>query len=361
MNAARRALRGLPTSVPASGPMLAAARLPKEPGALRTLRRELHGVAAVIAAGGGQLDALFGGFFGQPYVLWRWGRTARAVNAPFLVLSVGTGTLSDASRRMCLRALRLATYRSYRDEGSRALLGAPALTAGDPIVPDLAYGLPVQVAAPRPQGRLVVGVSPMTFQHPDFYPHGSKQRYAAHVQAMATITTHLLDMGCKVRLFTTDTSDEVAVADVLEHLGHLDLDRRRLVEALPTRTLGALMATYADVDVVVTSRLHGALLAHLAQRPVFALAHERKVRVLMAEVGHSRFCQDIDDFSAGDTLNLLADFVSTREALAEEINIRVARMRERVEAQYDVLFGPCIEARDGGDQAESTWTAGSMP
>src|SRR6185295_7608476 len=59
-------------------------------------------------AGGGQLDDVWGGFLGHPYVLRRWSRIARQVGASFYVASVGTGTLSAASRLVVKQALAAA-------------------------------------------------------------------------------------------------------------------------------------------------------------------------------------------------------------------------------------------------------------
>jgi polysaccharide pyruvyl transferase WcaK-like protein len=88
--------------------MVGLARARHERHALRELRQQLAGTEMIIVAGGGQLDALFGGVFGQPYVLWRWNRLARQVGAKFVVLAVGTGTLDVVDRLVVRQAIRRA-------------------------------------------------------------------------------------------------------------------------------------------------------------------------------------------------------------------------------------------------------------
>src|SRR2546422_3581380 len=91
--------------------------------------RLLRGCSLIVVAGGGQLDDFYGGAWGQPWALFRWGLLARALGAGYAFLSVGTGRLSNPGSRILVRkALGLARYRSFRDEESRRLAGAPELT-----------------------------------------------------------------------------------------------------------------------------------------------------------------------------------------------------------------------------------------
>src|SRR5262249_45887611 len=113
-------VRGLLQRLPIRGrlrtAMLAPARLRHEPHHLPLSRQRLEGTSALVVAGGGQLDDVWGGFLGHPYVLYRWSRIARDVGARYCVASVGTGHLSAASHMLVTRALSSAAYRSYRDE-----------------------------------------------------------------------------------------------------------------------------------------------------------------------------------------------------------------------------------------------------
>jgi polysaccharide pyruvyl transferase WcaK-like protein len=336
----RSMLRRHMLTVRAIGILEGTMRARREPAALRRLKRDLVGTDAVVVAGGGQLDALFGGVWGQPYVLWRWGRLARSVGARFLVLSVGTGTLDALERRVTVAALRGADRRSYRDEASRSMLRAPDLTAGDLVVPDLAYALPVSVRPLPSRMRMSVGVSPMNYQHPDFYPAADPRRYEQHVSGMYAVCRHLLDRGHEVVLFTTDASDDVALAEIARRLAATHAQAPGRWRIAGARTVDELMAMYGDLDAVVAARLHAALLAHVAHRPVLALAHERKVRALMSDLGHQRFCFDLGAIDEDLLVRRLDELIERRLELADEVADAVNRNRALVEHQYDDVFGP---------------------
>jgi polysaccharide pyruvyl transferase WcaK-like protein len=314
-------------------------RLGREPTALRELRDRLRGTEAIVVAGGGQLDALFGGVFGQPYVLLRWARLASAVGARFLVLSVGTGTLDVVERHVVLRALRRADHRSFRDETSKELLKA-AWLQDDSVVPDLAYALPVTPRPPADRERLVVGVSPMNYQHPDFYPAADATRFELHVAGMHRISRALLERGHDVVLFTTDASDDVGLAEVRRRLEADTTHGDGRWSVSGARTVDELMDAYANFDAVVAARLHGALLAHVAHRPVLALAHERKVRTLMSQIGHERFCFDPADIDRAELDARLDELIASRVVLAQEVAAAGLARRAEVEAQFDEVFGP---------------------
>jgi glycosyltransferase involved in cell wall biosynthesis/polysaccharide pyruvyl transferase WcaK-like protein len=310
-----------------------------ERSAMRAQASQLAGTRAVVVAGGGQLDARFGGIFGQPFVLWRWKQLARKVGADFVVLSVGTGTLTAAERRVTCLALRHADYRSYRDKTSPLLLRCPSVTEGDPIVPDLAYALPICPVTPPEDQRIVVGVSPMNYQHPDFYPAGDISRYEQHVSKMHEVCVTLLRRGHDVVLFTTDASDDVGLAAVI---GRLEAEPDGLVgcwSVAGARTVAELMEMYQRLHVVVASRLHGVLLAHVAHRPVLALAHERKVRTLMHDIGHDRFCFELGEVDDNQLVERLIELIDRRQELSQEIAATATSCRARVERQYLDVFG----------------------
>jgi polysaccharide pyruvyl transferase WcaK-like protein len=332
-------VRRLPVQGPLRTWLLAPLRFTREPGHFALSRERLRGAGALVVAGGGQLDAAWGGILGHPYVLWRWGRIARSVGAAFVFASVGTGSLTSPSRRLILRALALASYRSYRDDRSRELLGpAPAL-AGDPTVPDLAYALPVARTTRPRSDRLTIGLSPMNYRLPGRWPKPDMRRYRAHIQSFADIAARALRDGHEVVLFATD-DDGPAVDDTATAIAKLAPTGMRGLRIAPTPSVAALLSTIAGVDLVVTARLHGVILSHVSHRPVLAVAHERKVRTLMEEAGQARFCFDIASVDPAAAYARLLDLAAGREELTRSIADAVERNRVRVSAQYDALFGP---------------------
>jgi polysaccharide pyruvyl transferase WcaK-like protein len=334
----RRALARVPGLRPA-------ARLVRAALAERRHRRlsleRIRGFDDVVVAGGGQLDGFWGGAFGHPHTLLRWGRIARRAGARYLVLSVGTGSLDTLGALFVRRALLLADYRSFRDGRSRELVGDPALTRDDPVVPDLAYGLP---APPPPDraaaGPLAVGVSPMAYCDPRIWPVADLARYRHHLQTLAALTVRLVRAGREVVLFATDGPDLASVADLRAAVEpQLAPDERERVRAPAFDGVAGLMRLLAGLDLVVAARLHGVILAQVAGRPALALSHERKVRTLMEDMGLGRHCLDIDDFDPEAGWRQLGEIGDRRGPLASDVARLAADYRARVEAQYDRVFG----------------------
>jgi polysaccharide pyruvyl transferase WcaK-like protein len=343
--AIRAQLRRLVAAAPGGKHLWRAGQLLRdEANHRRRMNEALPTLAAVVVAGGGQLDEYWGGPFGHPYALWRWARFAKRRNARFLVLSVGTGTLSSvAARSLVLPALATAEYRSFRDAESRRLVGDAQLTRDDPVVPDLAFSYPLGVHRPAsaiPVDRRVAAVSPMIFHHPRIWPKAESARYDRHLDGVGRLVERLLDDRWNVVLFPSDKADRVPIQELMNRLASRcsgDACQRLLAPAVATAE--DLIALLRGADVVVAARLHGVLLSHVVGRPVLALAHDRKVAQQMADMRQTEFCVDIDEFEPEHGHRLLTNLWMRRRELGLEIAALAAEFRRRVETQYDTLFG----------------------
>ncbi len=306
----------------------------------RMVAARLHGFDHVVVSGGGQLDDFWGGALGHPYTLYRFSQAARHAGARFDVLSVGTGNLATRlSRTFVGRALGAATYRSFRDARSRELAAAAGATAADPIVPDLAYGLPMPAVAPR-GARPMIGIAPMCYADPRVWPKPDAARYANHVATMAGVAVHMVRAGRDVILFGTDRPDREPVAEcharVMAALDAPGRERVRLV--MPERT-GALLELIGSCDLVVAARFHGVLLSHVAGRPVLAVSHERKVATLMNELGHDAYCAPIDELDPAAASARIDELLRDHDAVSARIRDVAASYRRRVDEQFDQVFG----------------------
>lgn len=307
----------------------------------REVAARLAGFDHVVVSGGGQLDEFWGGPFGHPYTLYRFSGAARRAGARFAILSVGTGTLATPlGRRFVRRALASAGYRSFRDERSRELAGPAGALATDPVVPDLAYALPIAPADPQPRIRRRIGVAPMCYADPRVWPRPDAERYAHHLQSLAGLAARAVRDGHEVAMFGTDRPDAAPVAECHAIAARqLTGDERTRLRITPVDDVAALMALLASFDAVVAARFHGVLLAHVVGCPVLAVSHERKVATLMAELGHQAYCAPIDDLDVAVWSARLDELLAQRESLAAHIRERAADYRRRVDAQYDAVFG----------------------
>jgi polysaccharide pyruvyl transferase WcaK-like protein len=304
--------------------------------------RAARNLDLIVVAGGGQLDDQWGGPWGHPYVLCRWALLSRLSGVPFVVLSVGTGAVrSRLGRWFISRSLRWAVYRSYRDQGSKTLVDFAAFTHTDPVVPDLAFSYPVEADPPRlgdsTTRHLVVGVSPMCFADPRSWPDKDAVFYQNYVQKIADFVARLSASDFDVVLFASQhVNDRQTVTDVQNRLCLDGYPNGHTVHEATTAE--SLMDCLRTMDVVVASRLHGVLLAHLTGRPVLAISHERKVSALMADFENDEFCLDINTFEVSELWDRFHQLVARRHEVVKRNIRRVQEFQEQVQAQFDRIL-----------------------
>jgi polysaccharide pyruvyl transferase WcaK-like protein len=352
----RQAIKRLPGIGPALRSTVGAARH------VWGVRRELTHLARawafakdqdlIVAAGGGQIDDEWGGSWGHPYALFKWALLARLTGARFVVLSVGVGFLDRRlSRWFIRRALRLAAYRSYRDEGSRDLLCFLEFTRGDACVPDLAFGLDLPPrAASRPrEGPPRVGVSPIAYGDPERWPTERRGVFERYLRELEAFVAWLLSRGYEVVLFASSGSDRPVAAALLQAV---TAAAPHGTEALRIRrasddTLSDLLAELDRVDLVVASRLHGVVLAHLLGKPVVAVSFDRKVATHMASMGQQPYCLDIHEVGSDALQETFGRLEHTATAERARLEGTVAECRRAVEAQYDTVVRLALREESG--------------
>jgi polysaccharide pyruvyl transferase WcaK-like protein len=116
----------------------------------------------------------------------------------------------------------------------------------------------------------------------------------------------------------------------------------------PPRNAEAFARLMATVDLVVSVRLHGAVLAAGSGRPVVGIAYDPKVSGFFRDLGvpHQGLPLDSDARSIGDVILASLEDAS----LAERITTGVAALRERTRALDAALR---VLASGGGPAAES--------
>lgn len=331
-----RRTRGIPIVGRATGWVSAfSAGVILEAMSLRRAWAWLRTADLILAAGGGQLDAVWGGTWGQPYALARWAWLARRAHVPFAFLSVGYGGApTRLSKRLLRYAVSSAAYCSVRDEGSRSLTSQLGIETELPVVPDLAFaltpGLPLR---PRRPG-YDVGISPMVYKRPGSWPTESRTDYEHYVRLWADLASDRVVRGDRVHFFVTDPADMEAVHEVW---ALLDEKTRAGCTIESAATPDALLEFFRRLDVVISSRLHGVLLAIVAARPVLALSHERKVRAVMSDAGVAPFCAELTSATLEELTERLADLSGQLAPCGLRLREYVSGARDAVRRQENML------------------------
>jgi polysaccharide pyruvyl transferase WcaK-like protein len=284
----------------------------------------LRKVDALVIAGGGQLDDEWGGSWGHPYALMKWAVVARAAGSSVVFLSVGACRIDSQLTRTFLKAaLSSARYRSYRDEESRRLAIGITPRADGPVIPDLAFSLPIaqSKAGVRVEGApLRVGVSPIAYCHPELWPTKSQIQYEQYITELAVFVSRVLQGGDSVWLFSSSSPDDQLFTDLYRRLDPaLDPAARDRLFSIPVNTLRELLEGLLSVDLVVASRLHGLLLSFLSGKPALAISYDRKVKSLMDELGQAAYCVEIGSFKSDDLLRLFLTLRTNRDAIVAAV------------------------------------------
>ena len=271
----------------------AASRLWDVPRTFRLMRD----VDVLVVPGTGVLETqLVAQPWGLPYWLFLAALSCRLRGRRVALVSVGAEHAAHPVTRWLHRStVRLAHYRSYRDDGSREAVRSMGVTrAPGEVFPDLAFSLPVPTASLR-SGHVVIGV--MAYQGAPDDPHRGPEVLRAYVDHMAQLVTRLLDDGGTVTLVIGDVADFALAEEIARRVGDArpGTDDGRLVVSR-ARSLADLMTEMAAAEVVVASRFHNVICALKARRPTVSLGYAGKNARLLAEFGLEGFDQPMDAF-----------------------------------------------------------------
>jgi polysaccharide pyruvyl transferase WcaK-like protein len=312
-------------------------------GGYRFLRKQ----DLLIVSGGGQFDEEWGGPWGHPFALFKWAVLARIARVPYTITSVGTGEITSKSSHFFLSAaLRMAEYRSYRDKESRkATSRLLRRTAGDPIVPDMAFSLPSSELPPRAGarsislGRKVVAISPIAFAKPGSWPKQDRILHDRYLQQMVDVVRQLLERGhFLVMVCSSLGDDDRVIPELLERLDEKSRERVAAQVHIPRIwTWKDLVASLRDVDILIASRLHNAILGFITQTPTIAISFDPKVDWVMGDLGQTDYLLQIRDFSAGDVIEALDRVEIRRDVVLKQIAAYLGQVQSIFARQYSAL------------------------
>jgi polysaccharide pyruvyl transferase WcaK-like protein len=304
--------------------------------------RALRSFDVLIVSGGGQLTER-GGPWSFPYALFTWSILAKVAGVRLLFLNVGAGPLNHRLSKFFIpKALCRAEYVSFRDKPSQVLATEIGYSGKSYVCPDNAYSLEVrlpEVPALSHQQPPVVGVAPMPFPFSDLseYPRNAAAIQQELNDKMAGFCALVFKKGYSLRLFASDLkSDPSVIEDVRKIL--LERYEISIPEYVPVDSVEDLLLEMSRMDYVVTCRFHGAVFAHLLNKPTLAIAHHPKVTHLMDALGMSRFCVEMMSFDAVQLFEKFSLLTAETRTVKIDLAATLADLRRESSTQFDQLF-----------------------
>jgi polysaccharide pyruvyl transferase WcaK-like protein len=282
-----------------------------------------------------------------PYWMFLLCASGRLGGTNVALVSVGANVTSHRiSRWLITSAVRLANYRSYRDDVSRDAMKQMGVdTSGHAVYPDVAFALPVPAAHQREPGSVGIGIMDYSGGNDDIWQAANLRRN--YIEQVKRFSLWLLDNGRPVRLFTSDTLDEHIAQDIAADLRteRPGLGPARVVTE-PASSISELMRQIALVDTVVATRYHNVLYALLQAKPTLALGYAQKHESLMFEAGLPSFVLSCRSLDADDMMERFSELERRSAQLTEVIAERNRAKTVLVERQFADMSAALFSSSD---------------
>lgn len=350
---ARHGISAIPSTAPR-------ASLPPARGALRKILRGLfrrlpaelrHSLACLkvlrrcdllIVAGTGIVTDLSCGPMSWPYDMLKLSVLATLCRTRVLFISVGVGPIHYPLGRWLIRSsLRLASYRSYRDESSkRCAQGIGFDARADAVYPDLVFGLSRETLprSAQPGRQVIVGLGLKDYSAP--MNDAQANTYREYLDGMVDFVLQLQSRGYVVRLLIGDVAYDTSVReDFIRTLQTRDA-RAPLPLCEPVPTVQELLRQLIETDVVISPRFHNLVLALILEKPVIALVDLPKVDALLRDLGLARYCLPLETLRPAELLARFEQLQGEAGTLKTYISEQAEKYRNALDEQYAAVFAP---------------------
>lgn len=270
----------------------------------------------------------------------------RVFGTKVALVSVGAGQVRPSlTSRMLDAAARLAFYRSYRDEGSRAAMRDRGLdTSRDHVYTDLAFALTLPECE-EPDDPRLVGVGVMEFCGSQDDRRRAQEIYSSYVTEMTHLIEWLIDSDRNVRLFVGDTngSDDAAVQEIVARLraSRPDLDPS-LVVAESARSFADIARALLPASSVVAIRYHNVVGALMLSKPTLSISYASKHESLMADMGVPEFSLPASTLNASQLIERFTELdrqsARVRQILLERNAAKAQQLSDQFAELSAVLF-----------------------
>jgi polysaccharide pyruvyl transferase WcaK-like protein len=307
-------------------------------------RRFLKEFRLLVLGLGGLFDEVWGGKWGDLYSYFRWAVLARLAGTPLVCLSVGVEEVNTRlGKFFCRTALSLARYRSFRDAESKEKAEAIGVKRENWVFPDLAFGLEIKdsliLEADR-MGRYAVGISPMAYCDPRFWPIKDASVYQGYLTKLASFVSWLLRTSHEVVLFPTQVRMDLAALEELKAsvIREVPSSLHKNLSEANVRNVGDCLAVLSRLSMTVTSRLHGVILSHLVGTPVLAVSPASKIDRLMETMDLKEYVLNIQEFDLPLLVERFKRLETNGEIVRRDIQRKVSGYRKDVDTQFEILF-----------------------
>ncbi len=309
--------------------------------------RILRSIDLLIISGGGQLDDVWDGPWLQAYTVFKFSLLAKLARKELYFLNVGAGKLKHPFSQFFAKwAVRLADYRSFRDQDSQERMRTLGVKTGMPVYPDSVYALEVAdylKGAASGTGMPIVGLNPMGFCDPRIWPRKDNSLYQDYLEKMTRFATWLFDQGYKLRVFSTDPAvDRYAIDDLQTRLSSR-LSSPELVRQVfepASESVESVLRQMSEFDFVVTSKYHGIVFSHVLAKPVISLSYHRKMDFAMQAMGQGHFNADIGSFEVDWLIKAFRSLVDECRSIKSVSAAAVETYAAKLSQQFDSLFLP---------------------
>lgn len=304
----------------------------------------LRGSNALIFPGTGLLTDVYGLQNWGPYSVFKWTAIAKLCRCKVIFLSVGAGPLNSKRGRWLVRAaLRLADFRSYRDDATKQYLSSIGVqTVTDSVSPDLAFSLPKGILPPSDLcggRRPVIGLGLMLYRGEFSATAVDSSCYPAYLGALRIFVKWLLSRGYDVRLLGGDLCDMPAVRDFKDSLKRdLEVDGNDRIIEEPINSVENLLSQLMTTEAVVATRFHNTLFALLLNKPTISIAFHQKCVSLMSDMGLSEYSQKFEDLDADKLIAQFCDLERNAGSLTQMIRQKAEGFRRALDEQYRLIF-----------------------
>ena len=167
------------------------------------------------------------------------------------------------------------------------------------------------------------------------WPGATDEKYARYLHELARYCEAIIRAGLTVRFACTQISmDPDAVAAVS---AAIDPVLRGSWSIAELTTFDQFIHEASAADLLVTSRLHGVILAVVAGTTVIAVSVARKVNAVMADLDLADYCLEAATFDADRLFALSMQALGHRGDLERQVREGASRIAATLPGAYDAL------------------------